>query len=61
MPKPLIEIKKEYINLDKQFLDLKYAGINEVYLLVGYMWNKIKKRKREVRRRMEKHSYSLFS
>ena len=44
VPKPLIEIKEGYTILDKQLLDLKYAGIKDVYLLVGYMWEKIKDR-----------------
>ncbi len=44
VPKPLVEIKENYTILDKQILDLKYAGINEVYLLVGYLWEKIKER-----------------
>ena len=43
-PKPLLEIKNNFTILDKQLLDLKYSGIKEVYLLVGYMWEKIKKR-----------------
>ncbi len=44
VPKPLIEIKEGYTILDKQILDMKYAGINEVYLLVGYLWERIKER-----------------
>ena len=44
VPKPLIEIKDGCTILDKQLLDLKYANIKEVYLLVGYMWEKIKER-----------------
>ena len=44
MPKPLIEIKEGYTILDKQMLKMKYSGINEVYLLVGYLWEKIRER-----------------
>ncbi len=44
VPKPLVEIKDGYTILDKQILDMKYAGIDEVYLLVGYLWEKIKER-----------------
>jgi len=44
IPKPLIEISKNYTIMDKQLLDFKYAGIKEIYLLVGYMNEKIKER-----------------
>lgn len=44
VPKPLVEIKENYTILDKQILDLKYAGVNEVYLLVGYLWERIRDR-----------------
>jgi len=44
VPKSLIEIKNGYTILDKQILDMKYAGITKVYLLVGYLWEKIKER-----------------
>jgi len=43
-PKPLIEIKNGYTILDKQILDMKYAGINHVILLVGYLHEKIEDR-----------------
>ena len=43
-PKPLLEIKENYTILDKQLLQFKYAGINEVYLLVGYLHEKIMRR-----------------
>lgn len=42
IPKPLIEIKKEWSIMHKQLFDFKYIGINEVYLLVGYKNEKIK-------------------
>ena len=44
IPKPLIEIKENYTILDKQILSLKYAGVREVHLLVGYLWEKINER-----------------
>ncbi len=44
IPKPLLEIKEGYTILDKQIFDLKYAGIKKVYLLVGYLADKIKER-----------------
>lgn len=43
-PKPLLELKKGYTILDKQITDLKYAGIDEVYLLIGHLGDKIKDR-----------------
>lgn len=43
-PKPLIEIKNGYTILDKQILDMKYAGINRVILLTGYLHEKIEER-----------------
>ncbi len=43
-PKPLLELKTDYTILDKQITDLKYAGINEVYLLIGHLGDKIKAR-----------------
>lgn len=43
-PKPLLELKKGFTILDKQLLDLKYAGIMEVYLLIGHLGDKIKAR-----------------
>lgn len=44
IPKPLVEIKKGYTILDRQILQFKYSGIEEVYLLVGHKYDKIKKR-----------------
>ncbi|MDF1497980.1 MAG: sugar phosphate nucleotidyltransferase [Patescibacteria group bacterium] len=44
IPKPLLEIKKDYTILDKQILQLKYAGINQVVLLCGYLHEKIQER-----------------
>lgn len=44
IPKPLLEIKDGYTILDKQIFDFKYAGINEVYLLIGYLGDKIRER-----------------
>jgi len=44
LPKSLLEIKKNYTILDKQLLRLKYVGIEKVYLLVGWLGEKIKER-----------------
>ncbi len=40
-PKALIKIKKDYTILEKQLNDFRFAGINEIYLLVGYLHEKI--------------------
>ena len=44
IPKPLVEIKDDYTILDKQIFDFKNSGINEVYLLCGFLNDKIKER-----------------
>ncbi len=44
IPKPLLEIKKNYTILDKQILQFKYAGIKKVVLLCGYLNEKIQER-----------------
>src|SRR5680860_1563942 len=44
LPKPLLEIKKNYTILDKQILQFKYAGINKVVLLCGHLHEKIQER-----------------
>ena len=44
VPKPLVEIKEDYTILDKQLFDFKNAGINEVYLLAGFLHEKIEER-----------------
>lgn len=44
IPKPLIEIKDGYTILDKQLFDFKSAGIDKVYLLTGFLSEKIKER-----------------
>ena len=44
VPKPLVEIKEDYAILDKQLFDFKNAGINEVYLLAGFLHEKIEER-----------------
>lgn len=43
-PKSLIEIRPGYTVLDKQLLAMRSAGIKTVYLLVGYLKEKIKER-----------------
>jgi len=44
VPKSLVEIRKGFTILDKQLLDLKYSGVDEVILLTGYMHEKIEER-----------------
>jgi len=44
IPKPLLEIKPGYTILDKQLHELSIAGIRDVYLLVGYLHEKIEER-----------------
>ena len=44
VPKPLVEIKDNYAILDKQLFDFKNAGISEVYLLAGFLHEKIEER-----------------
>ena len=44
LPKPLLEIKKDYTILDKQLLQFKYAGVRKVALLCGYLHEKIEER-----------------
>ena len=41
VPKPLVEIKDNYTILDKQLFDFKNAGVNQVYLLTGFLSDKI--------------------
>ena len=44
VPKPLVEIKDDYSILDKQLFDFINAGIKEVYLLAGFLHEKIEER-----------------
>jgi NDP-sugar pyrophosphorylase family protein len=44
IPKTLLPLKDDYLILDRQLLDFKYAGINQVYLLSGYRGELIEKR-----------------
>ena len=44
LPKPLIEIDEDYTILDKQLFDFKSAGVDEAYLLVGFLHEKIEER-----------------
>jgi NDP-sugar pyrophosphorylase family protein len=41
MPKQLIELKEGYTIMDKQLQHFKTAGITEIYLLAGYLYEKI--------------------
>lgn len=43
-PKVLLEITDDYSILEKQLNDFKYAGINDVYLLIGYLGEQIEKK-----------------
>ncbi|MEM3403886.1 MAG: sugar phosphate nucleotidyltransferase [Nitrososphaeria archaeon] len=44
IPKSLIEIKEGYSILDRQIFQMKHAGIQKLYLLAGYLHEKIKER-----------------
>ncbi|MCX8188879.1 MAG: sugar phosphate nucleotidyltransferase [Nitrososphaeria archaeon] len=44
IPKSLIEIKENYTILDRQLFQMKYSGISKVYLLAGYLYEKIRER-----------------
>lgn len=44
IPKTLVEIKDDYTILDKQLFDFKNADIKDVYLLTGFLNEKIKER-----------------
>ncbi|MCL5873793.1 MAG: nucleotidyltransferase family protein [Candidatus Thermoplasmatota archaeon] len=44
VPKTLLPLKDDYLILDRQLLDFKYAGINDVYLLSGYKGGLIERR-----------------
>lgn len=41
IPKQLIELKEGYTIMDKQLLHFKTAGITTIYLLAGYLYEKI--------------------
>ena len=41
-PKPLLELKSDFSILNKQIMDLKYAGIKDIKLLIGHLGDKIK-------------------
>lgn len=44
VPKALLEIKKDYTILDKQVMQFKYAGVEEVVFLCGYLSEKIEEK-----------------
>jgi len=44
IPKSLIELKNGYTVLDRQLLQMKHSGVDVVYLLVGFLREKIKDR-----------------
>lgn len=44
IPKPLVEMKEGYTILDKQLFDFKNAGVDQVFLLTGFLSDKIQQR-----------------
>lgn len=44
LPKSLLELKEGYTILDKQLLHFKIAGVKRIYLLAGYLHEKIYER-----------------
>ncbi|WP_458405216.1 sugar phosphate nucleotidyltransferase [Methanobrevibacter sp.] len=55
VPKPLVEIKNDYSILDKQLFDFKNAGIKDVYLLAGFLHEKIEEKYGETYDGMNMH------
>lgn len=44
IPKPLIQIKDDYTIMDRQLFDFKNMGVKDVYILSGYLGDKIEER-----------------
>ncbi len=44
LPKVLLPLRDDFVILDKQLLDYKSAGIDDIYLLTGYKGDTIEKR-----------------
>lgn len=44
IPKALIQIKNDYTIMDRQLYDFRNMGIKDVYILSGYLGNKIEER-----------------
>lgn len=44
VPKPLIQIKDNYTIMDRQIFDFRNMGIRDVYILSGYLGDKIEER-----------------
>ncbi|MCI2412439.1 nucleotidyltransferase family protein [Cuniculiplasma divulgatum] len=44
IPKVLVEIKPNYTIMDRQILDFKYLGIEDIYVLSGHLGEKIEDR-----------------
>ncbi len=44
VPKPLIQIKDNYTIMDRQLFDFRNMGIRDVYILSGYLGDKIEER-----------------
>ncbi len=49
IPKALIEIRENYTIMDRQLLDFKNSGIMDVYILSGYLSEKIEEYYRDYR------------
>lgn len=44
IPKPLIQIKDDYTIMDRQLFDFRNMGVRDVYILSGYLGDKIEER-----------------
>lgn len=44
VPKPLIQIREDYTIMDRQLFDFRNMGISDVYILSGYLGDKIEER-----------------
>ncbi len=44
VPKALVQIRENYTIMDRQIFDFKNMGVNEVYILSGYLGDKIEER-----------------
>lgn len=44
VPKPLIRIKDDYTIMDRQLFDFRNMGVRDVYILSGYLGDKIEER-----------------
>lgn len=44
VPKALVQIRENYTIMDRQIFDFKNMGVREIYILSGYLGNKIEER-----------------